>query len=91
MRVDPATFLPHLAVLRFDRIEVTPQLITLTVAAVRPEAYCPLCHQPSTTVHSYDTRTVADLPWSGIRVTFLVRADAPRRVSCRRLCAQDLL
>jgi len=79
MRVDPATFLPHLAVLRFDQIEVTPQLIAVTVAAGRPEASCPLCHQPSTTVHSYDTRTVADLPWSGIRVTLCVRT---RRFAC---------
>ena len=34
MRVDPATFLPHLTGLRFDQIEVMPQLIALTVAAV---------------------------------------------------------
>jgi len=79
MRVDPATFLPHLTGLRFDQIEVMPQLIALTVAAVRPEACCPLCHQPSAKVHSYYTRTVADLPWSGIRVTLCVRT---RRFAC---------
>jgi len=79
MRVDPATFLPHLTGLRFDQIEVTPQLIALTIAAVRPEACCPLCHQPSAKVHSYYTRTVADLPWSGIRVTLCVRT---RRFAC---------
>ena len=62
MLVDPARFLPHLTDLRFDQIEVTPHLITLTIVAVRPEACCPLCHQPSATVHSYYTRTVADLP-----------------------------
>jgi len=93
MRIDPATFLPHLAGLRFDQIKVTPQLIALTVAAVRPEACCPLCHQPSAKVHSYYTRTVADLPWSGIRVTLCVRTrrfacpiDAcERKVFCERL------
>jgi len=79
MRVDPATFLPHLTGLRFDQIEVTPQLIAVTVAAVRPEACCPLCAQPSAKVHSYYTRTVADLPWSGRRVTLCVRT---RRFAC---------
>ncbi len=93
MLVDPASFLPHLADVRFDQIEVAPQLITLTVAAVRPEARCPLCHQPSAAVHSYYTRTVADLPWGGIRATLRVRArrfacpvDAwERKVFCERL------
>lgn len=95
MLVDPARFLPHLTDLRFDQIEVTPHLITLTIAAVRPEACCPLCHQPSATVHSYYTRTVADLPWGGIRATLCVRTrrfvcpvDAcERKVFCERLTA----
>jgi len=93
MLVDPARFLPHLTDLRFDQIEVTPHLITLTIVAVRPEACCPLCHQPSATVHSYYTRTVADLPWGGIRATLCVRTrrfacpvDAcERKVFCERL------
>jgi len=95
MLVDPASFLPHLADLRVDQIEVTSQLITLTVAAVRPEAPCPLCHQPSVTVHSYYTRTVADLPWGGIRATLRVRtrrfacpvAACARKIFCERLTA----
>jgi transposase len=93
MRINPATFLPHLKGLRFDRLNVMPERITLTVSAVRPTARCPLCHQPSATVHSYYTRTVADLPWSGRQVRLQVQtrrfvcrvAACRRRIFCERL------
>src|SRR5690348_11539734 len=93
MYVDPATFLPHLDGMRFDHIEVTPQLITLTVSAVRKTAPCPRCATASADLHAYYTRTVADLPWSGQRVTLRVRtrrfvchvAACARKIFCERL------
>jgi len=79
MYLNPATFLPHLKGLRFDHVEITERRITLTVTAVRATAACPLCQQRSTTVHSSDTRTVADLPWSGRTVSLRVQT---RRFAC---------
>ena len=93
MRVTPAAFLPHLKGLRFEQIDVTPHLITLTVAAVHATARCPVCRRCSTNVHSYYTRTVADLPWSGIRVMLCVHTrrfvcsvvTCVRKIFCERL------
>jgi hypothetical protein len=42
MRINPASFLPHLKGLRFDHIEVSGCRIVLTVTAIRPTAACPL-------------------------------------------------
>ncbi len=93
MRINPASFLPHLKGLRFDHIEVSEGHIVLTVTAIRATAACPLCQQRSRTVHSSYTRTVADLPWSDAAVTLRVqtrRFECPveacaRKIFCERL------
>ncbi len=79
MHIDPARFLPHLKGLRFDHIEIGERRITLTLTAVGATAVCPLCQQRSTTVRSTYTRTVADLPWSGLTVSLQVQT---RRFAC---------
>src|SRR5690348_7991656 len=86
MRINPACFLPHLKGLRFDQIEVAERRITLTVTAVRATAACPLCQHRSRKVHSFYTRTVADLPWGGMTVSLRVqtRRFACLVTSCRR-------
>jgi len=93
MYLNPATFLPHLKGLRFDHVEITERRITLTITAVRATAACPLCPHRSTTVHSSYTRTVADLPWSGLTVSLRVQtrrfacpiASCARKIFCERL------
>jgi len=93
MHLNPAHFLPHLKGLRFDHIEISEHRITLTVTAVRATAACPLCQHRSTTVHSSYTRTVADLPWSGMTVSLRVQTrrfacpveSCERKIFCERL------
>jgi len=93
MHLNPATFLPHLKGLRFDHIEIGERHITLTVTAVAATAACPLCQHRSTTVHSSYTRTVADLPWSGLTVSLCVQTrrfacpveSCERKIFCERL------
>ncbi len=93
MRINPARFLPHLKGLRFDQIEIAERRITLTVTSVRATAACPLCRHRSKTVHSSYTRTVADLPWSGMTVSLRVQtrrfacpvASCARKIFCERL------
>jgi transposase len=60
--------LPLLANLDVTEIAVTELLITLTSAVVSNSAPCPSCKQPASHVHSRYTRTLKDLPWSGIPV-----------------------
>jgi len=93
MRLNPTSFLPHLKGLRFDQIEIAEHRITLTVTAVHATAACPLCQQRSKTVHSSYTRTVADLPWSGMTVSLRVQTrrfacpveSCERKIFCERL------
>ncbi len=79
MRINPAIFLPHPKGLRFDHVEIAERRITLTITAARAAAACPLCQHRSKKVHSSYTRTVADLPWSDMRVVLRVQT---RRFAC---------
>ena len=93
MDLDPATFLPHLAALSVDHLLVVNERISLIATAVRPWAPCPLCGQPSSSVHSTYTRRLADRPWGETSVVLQVRArrfrcrcsSCPRRIFCERL------
>ena len=60
--------------------------LTLVVRVKRMQAECPRCQRPSTRVHSYYTRRVADLPWHGVAVRLELRT---RRFRCRNsLCTK---
>jgi transposase len=62
--------------------------LTLVVKATRTEDECPRCHRPSARVHSYYTRSVADLPWHGIAVNLHLRT---RRFRCKNsLCTKRI-
>jgi transposase len=55
--------------------------ITLLVSSTQVEPRCPGCDVPARHVHSRYTRTLADLPWSGYRVTWRLRV---RKFFCRQ-------
>jgi transposase len=67
--------------------------ITLLVSSTQTEARCPVCDVPARHIHSCYTRTLADLLWSGYRVTWRLRvrklfcrnAICPRRIFTERL------
>jgi transposase len=54
-------------------------LITIVVRTCRSTAACPDCSHSSQRVHSRYVRTIADLPWQGVRVQFRLRT---RRFFC---------
>src|SRR5215469_3773114 len=74
---------------------VEPAVVTVEVAARHCPAPCPACRTPSHHVHSYYTRTVADLPCSGrhVRLRLQVRklrctnARCPRHIFAERFPA----
>lgn len=74
------------ASIRLEKIIQHESSLTLVVSATHVQAECPRCHRPSARVHSYYTRTVADLPWHGIPVRLSLRT---RRFRCRNsLCTK---
>ncbi|HEY9282285.1 MAG TPA: ISL3 family transposase, partial [Pyrinomonadaceae bacterium] len=71
-----------------ERIIRHPSSLTLVVRATRTQAECPRCRHPSARVHSYYTRSVADLPWHGIAVRLHLRT---RRFRCKNsLCRKRI-
>jgi transposase len=79
--------------LHVDALSFDGDLLTISGSVRGSESHCPLCGQPSRRVHGRYTRTLADLPWSGIPVRLRVRVrkffcDQP---SCeRRIFAERL-
>jgi transposase len=84
--MDPATLLADPTSIRLEKIIQHHSSLTLVVTATQPRPECPRCHRPSTRVHSYYSRTVADLPWHGVAVKLELRT---RRFRCRNsLCTK---
>jgi transposase len=72
--------------IRLEKIVQHDSSLTLVVRVMRGQAECPRCARPSTRVHSYYTRRVADLPWHGVPVRLELRS---RRFRCRNsLCTK---
>jgi transposase len=72
--------------IRLEKIIQHESSLTLVVRATRAQAECPRCRRPSSRVHSYYTRSVADLPWHGVSVRLELRT---RRFRCKNsLCTK---
>jgi transposase len=78
--MQPQHLLAAPTAIRLEKIIQHESSLTLVVRVKRMQAECPRCHRPSTRVHSYYTRTVADLPWHGVSVRLELRT---RRLRCR--------
>ncbi len=63
-----------------QEISVTEAEITVTASAISTTAVCPACQQASSRLHSFYTRTPADLPISGQAVRLNLRV---RRFRCQ--------
>jgi len=86
--MDASTLLPDPQALRPVKIIPSHSSLTLVVKAARTQAECPRCYRPSTRVHSYYTRKVADLPWHGVSVRLDLRT---RRFRCKNsLCTKRI-
>src|SRR5215218_4206156 len=84
--MDPSTLLADPTSIRLEKVIQHHSSLTLVVKATQPQPECPRCHRPSTRVHSYYTRKVADLPWHGVSVRLELRI---RRFRCKNsLCTK---
>ncbi len=83
-----STLLADPTSIRLEKIVQLDSSLTLVVQATRAQPECPRCHRPSARVHSYYTRTAADLPWHGVAVRLDLRT---RRFRCRNsLCTKRI-
>src|SRR5215218_2975770 len=81
-----STLLADPQAILLEKIIQHPCSLTLVVRTTRAKAECPRCHRPSSRVHSYYTRKVADLPWHGVAVSLRLRT---RRFRCKNsLCTK---
>jgi transposase len=85
--------LPDPTCLHLTHLEASPRMITIVVATIVSEAYCPVCKCHSDKVHSRYVRNVADLPWMGWAVRlevhtrrfFCLNLTCPRQIFTERL------
>src|SRR6266571_2088268 len=54
--------------MQIEQIQASENEVSITVIATHPTSCCPLCHQPSSSIHSRYRRTVRDAPCAGRRV-----------------------
>jgi hypothetical protein len=86
--IQPTHLLDLPAQLRRDQIEITSQLLILSLVVETAEAACPLCQQAFHRVYSHYTRTLADLPCGGKALRLLVQV---RRFFCgNEVCPQKI-
>src|SRR5215210_2670813 len=86
--MDPAMLLADPTSIRLEKIIQHHSSLTLVVKATQPRPECPRCHRLSTRIHSYYTRSVADLPWHGVAIRLHLRT---RRFRCRNsLCTKRI-
>jgi transposase len=84
--MDASTLLADPTAIRLEKIIQHESSLTLVVKATPPRPECPRCRRPSSRVHSYYARSVADLPWHGVAVRLQLR---PRRFRCKNsLCTK---
>lgn len=76
---DASPLCPAPVELALDHIAFDAPRLVITAHARRRAVVCPLCGHVATRVHSRYRRTVADLPWQGLRVRLVLEA---RRFFC---------
>jgi transposase len=91
--IQPTLFLDLPTHLRLEQIEITSNMLTVSLAVETSEAACPLCQHRSHRIHSHYTRTLADLPCAAkaLRLLVLVRRFFCENEACvRKIFAERL-
>src|SRR5438445_8160596 len=55
-----------------DQIQITENGLVIEVVATTPTSCCPLCSEPSSSIHCHYRRTLRDAPCAGRRVQLLL-------------------
>lgn len=74
--------------MHIDQIQASENEVSITVIATHPTSCCPLCSEPSCSIHSHYRRRVRDVPCGGRRVQLVL---CVRKFFCRNpLCEQKI-
>jgi transposase len=65
-----------------EEIQITENGLVIEVVATTPTSCCPLCSEPSSSIHCHYRRILRDAPCAGRRVQLLLSV---RKFSCRNL------
>ena len=74
--------------LEVTNIDVTDGILTIGVVSTQKFSCCPLCSSAATRVHSYYTRTLADLPCAGQEVA-PAGTSAQVLLYCDDMCSEN--
>ncbi len=69
-----------------DQIQATETSLLVAVISTHPTSCCPLCWEPSSSIHSHYSRAVADVPCGGrqVQLSLTVRKFFCRNPLCQR-------
>ena len=74
--------------MRIEQMQASENEVKVVVIATHPTSCCPLCHEPSNSVHSRYQRIVRDTPCGGRRIQLLLTV---RKFFCRNsLCKRKI-
>jgi transposase len=74
--------------MQIEQMQASENEVRVVVIATHPTSCCPLCRQPSCSIHSRYQRTVRDVPCGGRRIQLLLTV---RKFFCRnRLCERKI-
>jgi transposase len=74
--------------MQIEQIQASQNEVRITVIATHPTSCCPLCREPSSSIHSRYRRTVRDAPCGGRRVQLAL---CVRKFFCRNpLCERKI-
>ena len=87
------TLVPSLAAFHVTGVQADTDSLSLTLEPTAHSSACPVCREPSSAVHSWYDRTLADVPIRLQRVRFALHVrrffcrtvGCPRRIFCERL------
>jgi transposase len=66
--------------MRMEQIQITENGLVITVVATSPTSCCPLCSEPSSSIHCHYRRVLRDAPCAGRQIQLLLTV---RKFSCR--------
>src|SRR5437764_3624668 len=66
--------------MQIEQIQITENGLVIQIAATTPTSCCPLCSQPSSSIHCHSRRTLRDAPCVGQRVQLRLTV---RKFTCR--------
>src|SRR5512135_2748549 len=71
-----------------DQIQITEKGWVISVVATSPTSCCPLCSEPSSSIHCHSRRVLRDVPCAGRCVQLVLTV---RKFSCRNpLCERKI-